>query len=337
MKNLSFLVVITLTVSCVNPKTTQEVNQNSQTAQDPLASWSDSENKERILTFVQNTTNPTSHEFIPEEKRIACFDNDGSLWGEQPLYFQLLYAIDQVKSQAADHPEWKDQQPFKAVLEGDVKTALAGGEHAIVELIMATHANITTNEFQERVAGWIKTAKHPTTGKLYTKMVYQPMLELLDYLRANGYKTFIVSGGGIDFMRVWAQEVYGIPPYQIVGSSQAVGFERVSGKPALVKLPKINFIDDKEGKPVGIHQSIGMRPVIAVGNSDGDYAMIEWTTFGNELPSLGIYIHHTDSVREWAYDRESHIGRLNMGLDSAASKGWLIVDMAKDWTKVWPD
>ena len=337
MKYLSLLTSLILTFSCTNQKTTEEATETTSAIQDPLPSWTDSESKNRIIAFVSASTNAESESFVPEKDRIACFDNDGTLWGEQPLYFQLIYAIDQVKVQATDHPEWKDQQPFKAVLEGDIKTALAGGEHAILELVMATHANITSAEFQERVSSWLATAKHPTSGKLYTQMVYQPMLELLYYLRANGYKTFIVSGGGIDFMRVWAEEVYGIPPYQIVGSSQVVTYERINGEPTLIKQPKLDFIDDKEGKPVGIYQNIGRQPIIAVGNSDGDYAMIDWTTSRKDLPSLGIFIHHTDSVHEWSYDRQSHIGRLNMGLDSATVKGWLIIDMANDWNKVWPE
>ena len=336
MKHVLLFTVLALGIGCNNPDASQPAQHTSK-AQDPLPSWADNAHKARIIAFVSATTSAESESFIPENKRIACFDNDGTLWSEQPLYFQLAFAIDQVKAQAADHPEWKEQQPFKAILAGDIHTALAGGEHAILELVMATHANVSSEVFEQRVNAWIKTAKHPTTGKLYTEMIYQPMLELLRYLRANGYKTFIVSGGGIDFMRVWAEVVYGIPPYHIVGSSQVVAYEKQNGKPALIKQPKVHFIDDKEGKPVGIYQNIGRQPIITVGNSDGDYAMIDWTTSRTDLPSLGIFINHTDNVREWAYDRASHIGRLDMGLDSAAAKGWLVVDMANDWNTIWPE
>ncbi len=268
--------------------------------------------------------------------RIATFDNDGTLWSEQPLYFQLAFAIDRIQEMAPDHPEWKDQQPYKALLEGDVKTALAEGEHAILEIIIATHAGMSTERFNRTVSEWLESATHPKTGKPYNEMIYQPMLELLDYLRANGYKTFIVSGGGVDFMRAWAPVAYGIPPDQIVGSSGKVEYRVRDGRPTLVKLPEINFIDDKEGKPVGIYQYIGKRPVFAGGNSDGDYAMLQWTTSGMEYPRFGLLVHHTDSLREWAYDRNASIGRLDKGLNDAPSYGWTVVDMAKDWKVVYP-
>lgn len=268
-----------------------------------------------------------------ESDRIACFDNDGTLWSEQPVYFQLAFALDQVKTLAPQHPEWKTKQPFKAVLEGDLKTALAGGEKSIVALLGATHAGMTTETFEASVKAWIASAKHPTTGKLYTDMVYQPMLELLAYLRANGYKTFIVSGGGVDFMRPWVEQTYGIPTDQVVGSSGKVRYEVKDGKPVLVKLPELNFIDDKEGKPVGIHQYIGKRPVFVAGNSDGDYAMLQYASAG-EGPRFGLIVHHTDSLREVAYDRLSHVGRLDKGLDDANQYGWLVVDMQKDWKAI---
>jgi hypothetical protein len=258
---------------------------------------------------------------------------DGTLWGEQPMYFQAFFIFDRIKQLAPQHPEWKDKEPFASVLKGDLKTALAGGERALLEMVMATHAGMTTEEFEKSVSQWLVTAKHPTTGRPFTEMVYQPMLELLTYLRANGFKTFIVSGGGIEFMRPWAEKVYGIPPEQIIGSSIKSKYELRDGKPVIVKLPEINFIDDKVGKPVGIHHHIGRRPIFAAGNSDGDFEMLEWTT-GGKGARLGMIIHHTDAEREWAYDRESHIGKLVKGLDEAAAKGWIISDMKSDWQTV---
>ena len=266
-------------------------------------------------------------------KRVAVFDNDGTLWAEQPLYFQLLFALDRVKILAPQHPEWTSQEPFASLLKGDVKAALAGGEPAITQIIMATHSGMTTDEFDQIVRDWVASAKHPKTGQLYTKMVYQPMLELLSYLRANGFKTFIVSGGGIDFMRPWTEEVYGIPPEQVVGSSGETNFVMRDGIPVLMRLPEVNFIDDKAGKPVGIHQHIGRRPIAAFGNSDGDLQMLQWTCSGAS-PRFCHYVHHTDAEREWAYDRQSSIGRLDKGLDAAGDSGWTIVDMKNDWKTV---
>jgi len=303
---------------------------------DPLPSWNESATKQAIVDFVTKTTQEGSLEFIPVPDRIACFDNDGTLWGEQPMYFQLAFAIDQVKAMASQHPEWKAKQPFKAILEGDLKTALAGGEKAIFEIIMTTHAGMTTDEFEMTVKGWMATTMHPETGKHYSEMIYQPMVELLNYLRANGYKTFIVSGGGVDFMRPWVEQAYGIPPDQVVGSSVKVKYDMMEGRPVLTKLPELNFIDDKEGKPVGIHQHIGKRPVFATGNSDGDYAMLQWTTTATGYPRFGMIVHHTDSVREWAYDRGSHIGRLEKALDDAEKYRWVIIDMKQDWKILYP-
>jgi hypothetical protein len=268
-------------------------------------------------------------------KRIATFDNDGCLWAEQPAYFQLLFIIDRVKALAPEHPEWTAQQPFQAVLEGDMEALAVAGHHGLLELVMATHAGMTTEEFEAVVGDWLATARHPVTGKPYTEMVYQPMLELLDYLRAKGFKTFIVSGGGIEFMRPWTGQVYGIPPEQVVGSSIKTEYEVRDGVPVLVRLPELNFIDDKEGKPVGINAHIGRRPTMAFGNSDGDFQMLEWTTAGDGA-RLGVLIHHTDAEREWAYDRSSHIGRLDRGLDEAAARGWVVVDMKEDWKTVFP-
>jgi hypothetical protein len=274
-------------------------------------------------------------DFVPVPERIAVFDNDGTLWAEQPMYFQAFFIFDRIKTLAPEHPEWKDKEPFASVLKGDVKSALAGGEKALIEMAMATHAGMTSDEFEKIVSDWITTAKHPKTGKLYTEMVYQPMLEVLAYLRANGFKTFIVSGGGIEFMRPWAEKVYGVPPEQVVGSSIKTKYEVRDGKPVIVRLPELNFIDDKEGKPVGIHQHIGRRPLMAFGNSDGDFQMLEWTTSGKG-PRFGMIVHHTDAEREWAYDRESHIGTLSKGLDEASAKGWTVVSMKDDWKTIFP-
>jgi hypothetical protein len=301
---------------------------------DPLPSWNDGKAKQSIITFVAQVTKAGSPDFVPPAERIAVFDNDGTLWAEQPMYFQLLFAVDRVKVLAPQYPEWKDKEPFASLLKGDVETALAGGKHAILEIIMATHAGNTTEEFEKIVKDWISTAKHPTTKRPYTEMVYQPMLEVLAFLRANGFKTFIVSGGGIEFMRPWSEKVYGVPPEQVIGSSIKVKFEMREGTPVLVRLPEIDFFDDKEGKPVAIHQQIGRRPIAAFGNSDGDLQMLQWTTSG-QGPRFALYVHHTDAEREWAYDRNSSIGRLDKGLDEAKSKGWTVVDMKQDWKVVY--
>lgn len=337
MKNnvLVLCILLITVISCKQqPEVTEE--QKSATPVDPLPSWNDGTSKKSIIDFVTKTTTEGSADFIPVADRIACFDNDGTLWSEQPMYFQLAFALDQVKTLAPQHPEWKTKQPFKALLEGDLKTALAGGEKGLMEIVMSTHAGMTTEDFEKSVKDWLATATHPKTGKHYNEMIYQPMVELLNYLRANGYKTFIVSGGGVDFMRPWVEHAYGIPPDQVVGSSGKVKYEvKEDGTPVLIKLSELNFIDDKEGKPVGIHQYIGKRPVFAVGNSDGDYAMLQWTSTATGYPRFGMIVHHTDSVREWVYDRSSHIGQLEKGLDDASKYNWLIVDMKNDWIKVY--
>ena len=307
---------------------------NAQSA-DSLPSWNDSASKQAIIRFVEEVTTAGGPGFVQPAERIAVFDNDGTLWSEQPMYFQLAFALDRVKVLAPQHPEWKEKQPFKAVLEGDMKTVLAGGEHALVELIMATHAGNTTEKFAQTVKDWLDTARHPKTGRPYTDMVFQPMLELLAYLRANGFKTYIVSGGGIEFMRPWAERVYGIPPEQVIGSSIKTKFELRDDEPVLVRLPEINFIDDKAGKPVGINQHIGRRPIAAFGNSDGDLQMLQWTSAG-EGARFALLVHHTDAEREWAYDRKSSIGRLDKSLDKAQAKGWTVVDMKKDWKVIYP-
>ncbi len=285
-------------------------------AGDPLPSWNDGPARQSIVEFVGKVTTTGSPDFVPPAERIAVFDNDGTLWAEQPMYFQAFFAFDRVKALAPQHPEWTTQEPFASVLKGDLKSALAGGEHALLEMVMATHAGMTTEEFEQIVSDWIATARHPQTGRLYTEMVYQPMLELLAYLRANGFKTFIVSGGGIEFMRPWAERVYGIPPEQVIGSSIKTKFEMRDGRPVLVRLPEIDFIDDKDGKPVGIQSHIGRRPLAAFGNSDGDLQMLQWTAAGDGA-RFCLYVHHDDAAREWAYDRQSSVGRLDKGLDEA--------------------
>jgi hypothetical protein len=288
-----------------------------------------------IIEFVAKVTKEGSPDFVPPADRVATFDNDGTLWAEQPMYFQVLCALDRVKALAPQHPEWKDKEPFASLLKGDMKSALAGGEPAIAQIVMATHAGMTTEEFEQIVKDWVATAKHPVTKRPYTEMVCQPMLEVLAYLRANGFKTFIVSGGGIEFMRPWTEKVYGIPPEQVVGSSIKTKFELRHGQPVLVRLPEINFIDDKEGKPVGIHEHIGRRPIAAFGNSDGDLQMLQYTAAGSS-PRFCLYVHHTDGEREWAYDRKSHIGQLDKGLDEAKARGWTVVSMKNDWKRVFP-
>lgn len=299
-----------------------------------LLSWNDSPSKKAILDFVQSATKKGSSTFIPESERIAVFDNDGTLWAEQPMYFQFIFALDRVKALAPEHPEWKEREPFKSILNGDIKTALADQKSA-VEMLLATHTGMTTDEFQKVVADWITTAKHPKTGKLFTQMIYQPMFELLNYLRANGFKTYIVSGGGVEFMRPWVEKVYGIPPEQIVGSRGKLKFEIQNDTPVLVKLPEGDLLNDGSGKPVGIQQLIGRRPVMAFGNSDGDLQMLQWTCSGAG-PRFCLYVHHTDAEREWAYDRESHIGKLDKGLDEAKKKNWTVVDMKSDWKVIFP-
>jgi phosphoserine phosphatase len=304
-------------------------------AADPLPSWRPGKAKAAILDFVTRTVTPGSPDFVPAPERIATFDNDGTLWSEQPMYFQAFFIFDRVRALAPAHPDWTDKEPFAAVLRGDLKTALAGGEHALLQLAMATHAGTTTTEFDQIVRDWIATARHPVTHELFTRMVYQPMLEVLAHLRAHGFKTYIVSGGGIEFMRPWTERVYGIPPEQVIGSSIKTRFELRDGKPVLLRLPELNFLDDKEGKPVAIQQHIGRRPIAAFGNSDGDLAMLQWTAAGSG-PSLCVYVHHTDADREWAYDRKSSIGRLDKGLDEARNRGWTVISMKDDWESLYP-
>lgn len=328
--SLAFISLFGCKQNTMAPVETQEV-----ALSDPLPSWNEGDTKDAIIAYVKEVTNSTSKNFIPIKDRIATFDNDGNLWSEQPAYFQLFFAIDHVKVMAKDHPEWNNQQPFKAVLENDMKTLANFGEHGLLEIVMTTHAGNTVDEFEQIVKDWLGTAKHPRFDRPYTDLVYQPMLELLDYLRANDFKTFIVSGGGIEFMRPWVEEVYGIPSDQVVGSSIKTAFDYNNGNPMIKRLPEIDFIDDKEGKPIGIHKFIGKKPVFASGNSDGDLQMLQYTD-SNTLPSFQLYLHHTDSIREWAYDRDSHIGKLDKGLDEAFEKGWTVIDMKNDWKLIYP-
>ena len=309
------------------------VSARAQGQTDALPSWNDGATKKAITEFVSRVTVQGGSDFVPPAERVAVFDNDGTLWLEQPMYVQLAFALDRVKALAAQHPEWKDKQPFKAVLEGDMKALAAAGEHGLVELIMATHAGMTTNEFEKITAEWLASARDPRFKRPYTELVYQPMLELLAYLRANGFMTFIVSGGGIEFMRPWTERIYGVPSDQVIGSSIKTRFEMRDGRPILFRLPEMNFIDDKAGKPVGINEHIGRRPIAAFGNSDGDLEMLQWTTMSGGV-RFGLLVHHTDAEREYAYDRESHFGRLDKALDAAAVNNWTVVDMKRDWKRV---
>ncbi len=302
---------------------------------DPLPSWNAGPHKEAIVAFVRAVTVTSSPKFVPPQERIATFDNDGTLWGEWPMYVQAAFTFDRVKALAPQHPEWTSREPFASVLKGDRSAVLAGGHRALLEIWLATHAGMTSEAFDQTVKDWIATARHPKTGRLYTEMVYQPMLELLAYLRANGFKTFIVSGGGVEFMRPWTETAYGIPPEQVIGSSLKTRFAMRNGKPVLMRLPEVNFDDDNEGKAVAIDRNIGRRPITAFGNSDGDLQMLQWTAAGPG-PRFCLFVHHTDAVREYAYDRNSPIGTLDRGLDEAARRGWTVVDMKKDWNTIYP-
>jgi hypothetical protein len=307
----------------------------SASGQTILPSWNDGAAKKSITEFVRRVTNEAGPDFIPRVDRLAVFDNDGTLWSEQPVYFQAAFIFDRIKELAPKHPEWKQKQPFKGILEGDVKGALAGGDKALLEIFAAGSTGMTTEEYDGIVKGWLATARHPRFKRPYTDLVYKPMLELLSYLRSAGFKTYIVSGGGIEFMRPWAEHVYGVPPEQVIGSSIKLKYEVNAGRPVLLRLPDVDFIDDKAGKPAGIQKFIGRRPIFAAGNSDGDREMIEWTTAGSGV-RFGLIVHHTDAQREWAYDRQSAMGRLDKALDEAAEKKWLVVDMKRDWKVVYP-
>nr|WP_307233496.1 HAD family hydrolase [Pararhizobium capsulatum] len=303
---------------------------------DDLPSWNDGAAKQGIVDFVSAVTTAGGTDYVAPDERVAVFDNDGTLWSEQPMYVQLAFALDRVKALAPEHPEWKDTEPFKSVLAGDAAGVAATGEKGLVEILAVTHAGMTSDEFTKIATDWISTAKHPKTGKLYTEMVYQPMLELISYLKANDFKVFIVSGGGIEFMRPWTERVYGIGPENVVGSSIKSKYEVQDGKPAIVRLPDVDFVDDGAGKPIGIYTHIGRRPIAAFGNSDGDFQMLEWTT-SRTGRSFGLIVHHDDGDREYAYDRQSHFGRLDKGLDEGPKHGWTIVSMKNDWKQIYPE
>ncbi|UYO50832.1 haloacid dehalogenase-like hydrolase [Rhodopseudomonas palustris] len=306
-------------------------------ASDPLPSWTNGTAKQAILAFVTRVTTDQGADFVPTAERIATFDNDGTLWAEQPYYFQLAFAFDRIKAMAPQHPEWKDHEPFKALLQNDKAAFASSGESGLLEVVAATHAGMTTDEFTDAVRNWMATARHPRFGRPYNQLTYQPMLELLAYLRANGFKTFIVSGGGVEFMRPWVEKAYGIPPEQVVGSSGVVKFETdATGKPRLIKLTQVEFVDDGPGKPVGINRFIGRRPIFAFGNSDGDLEMLQWTVAGAGPRFAGL-VHHTDAEREYAYDRQSKIGKLDKALDAAAAGGWTVVDMKNDWSRIFTE
>jgi hypothetical protein len=338
MKN-TFIIYCLVALSLYLPGCTNSIeNQTSKTEgaknQDPLPSWNEGRTKTAILTYVTEVIDEKNKRFIPITDRIATFDNDGNLWSEQPAYFQLFFAIDRVKAMATEHPEWKDEQPFKAVLENDMYALKNQGEHGLLKLVMATHAGNTIEEFNQDVKKWISTAEHPTKNVSYDQLVYQPMLELLVYLRANDFKTYIVSGGGVDFMRAFVSPIYGIPSEQILGSRIKTAFDYNNGSPKIRRLAELDFIDDKEGKALNIQKIIGKKPVFSSGNSDGDLAMMQWTA-SNKYKSFMLYLHHTDSLREWAYDRDSHIGRLDKGLDEAKENDWTVIDMEKDWNLIY--
>jgi phosphoglycolate phosphatase-like HAD superfamily hydrolase len=318
---------------CEKGSSTMTSTPDAAVAAPPLASWNEGPAKAEITSFVQKVTTAGGPDFVPVADRIAVFDNDGTLWAEQPIYFQFQFALDRVKALASAHPEWKTQEPFNHLLAGDMKGFLAGGEHSLLAAVAASHSGITSEEFAAIASEWLRTARHPKTGQPYTDMTYQPMRELLDYLRVNGFKTFIVSGGGVEFMRVFADTVYGIPPEQVIGSQGRMKFEMRDGKPVLLKLPEVQFVDDGPGKPAGIQTFIGRRPIAAFGNSDGDQQMLEWTMAGAG-PRFALIVHHTDADREWAYDRTSHVGRLDKALDEANASGWTVVDMKQDWKRI---
>jgi len=320
-----------MTTGCATARDSRAVARSSPGA---IPSWRESASRDRIVSFVAQTTDPASPDFVPEAERIAVFDNDGTLWAEQPMYVQLAFIVDRVKALRAEHPEWETTEPFASLLKGDAKAVAAQGEHALGALVAATHGGMSDDEFRATVRAWLATARHPKTGLRYDEMVYRPMLEMLSYLRANGYRTFIVSGGGVDFVRAFAGEVYGIPTDQVIGSTAKYRHEVKDGVPTVVKTGEIDFVDDGKGKPIGIASRIGTRPRIAFGNSDGDFEMLAWTTAG-EGARLGVLIHHTDAEREWAYDRASHIGKLVRGLDEAPARGWIVVDMARDWATIY--
>jgi hypothetical protein len=325
----------TLAMLSILPQALRPAGAQTTAAGDLLPSWNDGAAKQSIVNFVAASTREGSPDFVPPAQRIAVFDNDGTLWCEHPMYVQMAFALDRVKALAPMHPEWKDKQPFKAALEGDMKGLAESGEKGLVELVLAAHAGMTSDEFSRIVTDWISTARHPRFKRPYTELVYQPMLEVLAFMRANGFRTFIVSGGGVEFMRPWTERVYGVPPEQVVGSTIKTRFQMRDGRPTLFRLPEVNFVDDGAGKPVGINEYIGVRPIAAFGNSDGDLQMLQWTTMSGGL-RLGLLVHHTDAEREYAYDRDTSFGRLDKALDAAAADKWTVADMKKDWKVIFP-
>ena len=343
-RTLALLLIVLLPAACRNqaPPSTPATqappasSRPSAASAETLRSWNDGASKKAIVDFVARVTAKDTPDFVPVPERIAVFDNDGTLWTEKPVPFQVMFALDRIKAMAPAHPEWKTKQPFASVLKGDMAGLAAGGEKGVLAIMAATHTGMTTDEFDSTVRDWIASAKHPKTGRLLTDMVYQPMLELLAYLRANDFKTFIVSGGGVDFMRPWTEKVYGIPPEQVVGSAGKLKLEMRDGKPVLVKLPALDFIDDKEGKPVGIQSRIGRRPIAAFGNSDGDLQMLEWTMAGGGA-RFALYVHHDDASREFAYDRADKLQQFSKGWDAAIAKGWTVVSMKDDWKTIFPN
>lgn len=340
-KAAAFFIFLLVAVSCkkqaqVETDDAKESQQTETSKEEPLASWNDTKVKQDIIAYVKDVTNPDSGNFIPVADRIATFDNDGTLWSEQPFYFQLFFALDQVKAQAPKHPEWKNKQPFKAVLDNNMGELMKQGKEGLKQIIAVSHTGVTNTQFDANVKAWINSAQHPSKKKLYKDLVYLPMLELIKYLQANDFKVFIVSGGGIDFMRAWAEDVYGIPKDQIIGSNLKGEYEYNDRNSKIIKLPELDFLDDKEGKPVAIQKYIGRKPVFAAGNSDGDIQMLEFSA-SNKYKNFQLYVHHTDSVREWAYDRKGHIGVLNKGLDEGKAKNWSFVDMKNDWKVIFPE
>jgi phosphoglycolate phosphatase-like HAD superfamily hydrolase len=328
-------------LSCASSQTpgTQEPkgSEEAETLVDPLPSWNDTETKAQILDFVRAISDPGDPAFVEPEERVATFDNDGTLWVEQPVYAEMAFALHRVKDLAQVHPEWKTQQPFQAVIEGDKDALIAAGSRGLAEIVVASHTGMSATLFDTIATEWVRDARHPKFEEPYTDLAYQPQLELLRYLEANGFKTFIVSGGSVEFMRTYAEQVYGIPAERVVGSSIETRYEMQGGKPSLFRLPEIDFVDDKVGKPVGIHKHIGRRPILAFGNSDGDFEMLQWTTTGAGGVRLGLILHHDDAQREYAYDRESRVGRLDKALDAAGQSGWVIVSMKNDWKTVFTE
>jgi len=302
---------------------------------DPLPSWNDTPRKEAIVDFVTTVTNKDSTDYLPPEAWIAVFDNDGTLWSEKPLYFQLYFIFDRIRALAPQHPEWKKDKLIKAVLKNDIEKVRKFGAEGLARLMVLTQAGMSAARYEAIVTKWIKQAKHPTTGRLYTEMVFQPMLEVIRYLQENDFEVYIVSGGGQDFMRPWTLATYGIPPDHVIGSRQKLEYEIVNGKPVLMRLPDVDFVNDEEGKPVSIHYFVGRKPVLAFGNSDGDIQMMQWTTSGKGK-RLSFFVHHNDAKREWAYDRNSVIGKLDKGFEMAKKNRWLLIDMKKDWKVIHP-